>query len=116
MTGRPIVRLTCATLLLLSAAGAGSAAQAQGGTSLSIVVQNGQFSPQQLRTVAGSPVTLKVTNLDATPVEFASSTLRVDRMISPNTGVTMQIGALPRGRYTFFDLAHAGTQGTLVLD
>ncbi|WP_162827180.1 cupredoxin domain-containing protein [Pseudolabrys taiwanensis] len=83
---------------------------------LGIVVQSRQFAPTQLRATADAPFTLKVTNLDANPIEFASAGLRVDRIVSPNTSVTIDVAALPRGRYTFVDVMHGSPQGVLILD
>jgi hypothetical protein len=102
-------------LAVLAAVLAAGSANAQKAT-LGVAVQNGQFSPQELHAPAGAPATLRITNLDTTPAEFSSSTLGVDRMITSNTSVVVTIRALPRGRYTFFDLAHTGAHGVLILD
>ena len=88
---------------------------AQQGT-LSVSVQGQKFQPQEVRAKAGEAITLKVTNNDATPIEFQSATLRADALVSPHTTAIVQVPALPRGRYSFFDLAHAGTQGVLILE
>ncbi len=111
------MRVTQVSLVtLLATLGVLPVASAQQAAQFTIVVQNGQFSPPQIRSPADAPFTLKVTNLGTAPVEFASSGMRVDRTISPNTSVTMQVGALRRGRYSFFDLAHAGTNGVLLME
>lgn len=103
------------SVAILAAAFAASAS-GEDAAQFTIVVQNGQFAPPQIRSTADAPFTLKVTNLDAAPVEFAIAGMRVDRMISPHTSVTMQIGALRRGRYSFSDVAHAATRGALIID
>jgi hypothetical protein len=59
---------------------------------------------------------LRVKNLDPNPVEFTSATLRVDRLISPNTSVYIQVGNLRPGRYTFSDVAHSATHGVLIVE
>lgn len=90
-------------------------AVAQQTSTINVSARDGQFSPAQLQGTADRPFTLKVTNLGTRPVEFTSAMLRVDRMISPKTSVAIKIGALPRGRYTFFDIANAGAHGALIL-
>jgi hypothetical protein len=82
---------------------------------IDVVVQNGQFQPSKVTVQADSPFVLRVKNLDPNPVEFASSMLNVDRLISPNTSVYIQIGTLRSGRYTFTDVAHSGTDGVLIV-
>jgi len=107
---RRVILLTIGLLAMLSPA----AAIAQ--QPLGIVIQNRQFAPAQLRGTANAPFTLKVTNLDANPVEFASAGMRVDRIISPDTSVVIDVPALPRGRYTFVDVRQGRPHGVLVLD
>lgn len=89
---------------------------AQQTTPVNIMFQNGQFAPAQVRATADAPFTLKVTNLDLTPLEFASAGLRIDRMISPRTSVLIDVDARSRGRYTFVDAAHGATHGVLILE
>lgn len=111
MRPRQVILLTIvlsATMLSPSAAPAQQA--------LGIVVQSRQFAPTQLRATADAPFTLKVTNLDANPIEFASAGMRVDRIVSPNTSVLIDVAALPRGRYTFVDVMHGWPQGVLIVD
>ena len=102
------------TIVLLAMMLSPVAATAQ--RALGIVMQNRQFSPTQLHVTADAPFTLKVTNLDANPVEFASAGLRVDRIVSPNTSVLIDVAALRRGRYTFVDVMHGWPQGVLIVD
>ncbi|MCK9908968.1 cupredoxin domain-containing protein [Microbacteriaceae bacterium K1510] len=109
MNPRQVILLTImlsATMLLPAAAQ----------QALGIVVQSRQFAPTQLHVTADAPFTLKVTNLDANPIEFASAGMRVDRIVSPNTSVLIDVAALPRGRYTFVDVMHGWPQGVLIID
>jgi uncharacterized protein (DUF2141 family) len=100
--------LAAACALVLSA----SAAQAQQAT-VTVSIKDQKFQPAAVRGMAGAPTTLRLMNLDATPVEVASATLHFDRLLSPNTGVTVQVPAMPPGRYVFFNVAHQQAQGTL---
>jgi hypothetical protein len=57
-----------------------------------------------------------VTNLDPTPAEFESKTLRIEKVIAAGATATMQVRALAAGRYRFFDDYHEDTtEGVLVV-
>jgi hypothetical protein len=101
--------------IVVAAAAATGSTHAQLSVPIDIIVQNGQFLPESITTPADSPFVLRVKNLDPNPVEFASSMLRVDRLISPNTSVYIQIGKLQPGRYTFNDVARSRTHGVLIV-
>jgi hypothetical protein len=112
------MRMTRAVLLtsiVAAAVAATSSTHAQLSTPIDIIVQNGKFLPDSITTPADSPFVLRVKNLDPNPVEFASSMLRVDRLISPNTSVYIQVGNLRPGRYTFTDVARSATHGVLIV-
>ena len=97
------------------AAAAVTGAHAQSGALITISIRNGQFSPAEASGSAGAPFSLRVQNYDTKPFEFASATLRVNTLVSPNSSETVQVSALPPGRYTFFDASRTAVQGTLVL-
>lgn len=80
-----------------------------------IAVQNHRFQPPQPQGAAGAPFKLQIKNLDTVPVEFSSPTLRVSALVSPHTSETVQVPALPPGRYSFVDLAHSATRGAMTL-
>ena len=96
-------------------AGAMKYANAQSNAPITISIRNGQFSPAEARGSAGAPFSLRVQNYDTKPFEFSSATLRVNALVSPNSSETVQVSALPPGRYTFFDASQSSTQGVLVL-
>jgi Cupredoxin-like domain len=104
-------RFAMAALLL--AAGA-LAAQAQE-TSLSISVKNHRFQPAELQAPANVPITLHVKNLDSTPMEFESVSLRVEKVVTPNSEGIVRLRPLSPGRYNFFDDFHQETNGVLVV-
>jgi cupredoxin-like protein len=104
-------RFAMAALLL--AAGA-LAAQAQE-TSLSISVKNHRFQPAELQAPANVPITLHVKNLDSTPMEFESVSLRVEKVVTPNSEGIVRLRPLSPGRYNFFDDFHQETNGALVV-
>ena len=92
-----------------------TAAQAQQGTSLSISVKNHRFQPAELSAPANVPITLLVKNLDPTPMEFESVSLRVEKVVTGNSEGIVRLRPLAPGRYNFFDDFHKETNGTLVV-
>lgn len=103
---------TFAAVLLVAAFG--TAAQAQDG-SLSISVKNHRFEPAELTAPANKPIVLKVKNLDPTPMEFESVTLRVEKVVVGNGEGIVRLRPLSPGRYKFFDDFHQETNGVLVV-
>jgi plastocyanin len=102
-----------APLVLLAA----PPASAQDATTLQLSIKNNRFEPAEIKAPAGKPLTLKVKNLDATPEEFESKTLRVEKIIAGNGEATIQLRALQPGRYKFFGEYHESTaQGVLVVE
>jgi plastocyanin len=92
-------------------------ASAQDAASLQLSIRNHRFEPAELKAPAGKALTLKVKNLDATPEEFESKTLRVEKIIAGNGEATIQLRALQPGRYKFFGEYHESTaQGVLVVE
>jgi len=91
------------------------AAQAQPSASLSINVKNHQFQPAELQAPANVPITLRVKNLDPTPMEFESVSLRVEKVVTGNGDGIIRLRPLSPGRYNFFDDFHQQTNGVLVV-
>ena len=61
------------------------------------------FSPAEITVPSGKRLILMVHNGDATPAEFESSTLNVEKVISPGREATVRLGPLEPGRYPFVD-------------
>ena len=89
-----------------------SAAEA---VTIEISVKNHRFQPSEIRGPANVPIILRVKNLDGTPMEFESVSLRVEKVIVGNGEGVIRLRALAPGRYNFFDDFHQETQGTLVI-
>jgi plastocyanin len=68
-----------------------------------------RFQPAEARAPAGKPITIVINNLDATPAEFESKTLRVEKVVAGGGTITVQIRPLAAGRYRFFDDYHEDT-------
>ena len=90
---------------------------AQEAITLQISIKNHRFSPSELKAPANSPVTLAVRNLDPTPEEFESRTLRVEKVVAGNSEITIQLRPLSPGRYRFYgDFNQATAQGALIAE
>src|SRR5262245_1719468 len=81
-----------------------------------ISVKDHKFDPPELQAPAGKPIVLRVKNLDPTPMEFESKSLKVEKVLSGNSEVVVNIRAQKAGRYEFFDEFHEKTtRGFLVV-
>ncbi len=84
--------------------------------SVVISVKDHRFQPSQISAPANRPISIKVKNLDATPMEFESVSLRVEKVIAPGSEGVVNVRALAPGRYEFFDDFHQETRGVLVVE
>jgi hypothetical protein len=64
---------------------------------------------------ANVPITLRVKNLDSTPMEFESVSLRVEKVVTPNSEGVIRLRPLAPGRYNFFDDFNQEANGVLVV-
>ena len=93
----------------------GGPSRAQEPATVEISVKGQRFQPTEIHAPANRPVVLRVKNLDATPVEFESVSLRVEKVVAPGTQGVVNIRPLAPGQYEFFDDFHRETRGTLVV-
>jgi heme/copper-type cytochrome/quinol oxidase subunit 2 len=101
-----------AALAVTFAAGAVFAA---GEPEFSLTLENHKFTPNRLEVPAGKKVKLLVENKDATPAEFESETLKVEKVIAGKAKATVFVGPLKPGEYKFADEYNEKTaNGTLV--
>ena len=91
------------------------AVNAQQSASVSISAKDHRFQPAQLSAPLNRPLSIKVKNLDTTPMEFESVSLRVEKVIAPGSEGTVNVRALAPGRYEFFGDFHPETRGTLTV-
>jgi hypothetical protein len=101
--------------IALAAALSAVPAAAQQGASLSISVKNHQFQPAQISAPANVSITLTVKNLDPTPMEFESVSLRVEKVVTGGGTGIIRLRPLSPGSYKFFDDFHQQTNGVLVV-
>ena len=100
-------------LLLIGALIAPAAAQAP--VDLTVSIKNHKFQPAELRAPANVPIVLHVKNLDSTPMEFESVTLRVEKVVTGNGEGVIRLRPLSPGRYNFFDDFNQQATGVLVV-
>ena len=84
-------------------------------TTLQITVESHRFSPAELRAPANKPIVIVIKNNDATPMEFESVSLRVEKIIAAKGQGSVRVRALSPGRYEFFDDFNQSTRGTLTV-
>jgi hypothetical protein len=89
-------------------------ADAQEAVALQTSIKNHRFQPSELKAPANRSVTLTVRNLDPTPEEFESNTLRVEKVVAGNSEITLNFRPLAPGRYRFYgDFNEATAQGAI---
>ena len=93
-----------------------STLRAQEAAAVQISVKDHRFDPAEIKAPAGKPFTLRVKNLDATPMEFESQALRVEKVIAGNGEATINVRAQKAGRYDFFDDFNHKAHGVLVVE
>jgi plastocyanin len=82
---------------------------------LEVKHQNSRFEPSQLAVPAHAAFKLRVTNADASAIEFESFELHRERVVQPGETVTVYVPALEPGSYPFFDDFHRDTpQGAII--
>ena len=99
-------------LAALGGAGLDAPAVAQ---EFSLTIRNHKFEPQEIRVPANKRVSIIVNNEDATPEEFDSTALKVEKVIPGKSKGLVRIGPLTPGRYEFIGEFHAETAKGVVI-
>jgi plastocyanin domain-containing protein len=82
---------------------------------ITLTIENHKFSPARIEIPAGQKVRLMVENKDATPEEFDSSDLRIEKVIPGKSKAPIFVGPLKAGEYKFMGEFNASTaQGVIV--
>jgi plastocyanin domain-containing protein len=66
-----------------------------------ISIENHKFTPERIEVPAGQKVKLLVENKDATPEEFESSVMKIEKVIPGKSKATIFVGPLKAGEYKF---------------
>src|SRR5262245_56948066 len=105
------MRRLCSTLLLLLltclvlTAGLADAQDLE----IPVVIEKNRFQPSEIKVKAGTAFVLVITNKDATPEEFESKELRIEKVIPPGKTLKIRVRALKPGTYQFVGEYHETT-------
>ncbi|MGH6810828.1 MAG: cupredoxin domain-containing protein [Methylocella sp.] len=80
-------------------------------------IKDHRFRPAEFKVPANTPITLVIRNLDPTPDEFESKTLRVEKIVVGNSEITIRLRLLAPGRYRFYgDFNEATAEGAIIVE
>jgi len=82
-----------------------------------LVIKNHVYQPDVLKVPADTKFRLIVHNQDATPEEFESTDFNREKIVLPNSSITVYVGPLRAGNYGFFGDFHQSTaKGRLIVE
>jgi heme/copper-type cytochrome/quinol oxidase subunit 2 len=82
-----------------------------------LTIKNHRYEPTTLKVPADTKIRIKIGNNDSTPEEFESSEFNREKIVMPNSSITVFVGPLTAGKYGFFGDFHQDTaQGTLIAE
>ena len=82
-----------------------------------LTIKDHRFTPAEIKVPANQRVAITVVNQDATPEEFDSSALKVEKVIAGNSKGVVRIGPLKPGRYPFIgEYNEATAKGVVVAE
>lgn len=82
-----------------------------------LALQNHRYVPNELRIPANTRVKLEIVNKDPTPEEFESVDFPAEKIVMPNSSISVFVGPLKPGRYGFYGEFHQPTaKGTLIVE
>jgi hypothetical protein len=99
----------------LALAVSGLATMTAAAQEFNLVIRNHKFEPEEIRVPAGKRVSIYVSNEDATPEEFDSPALKVEKVIPGKSKGLVRIGPLAPGRYEFIGEFNADTAKGVVI-
>lgn len=106
-----------APIVLLAALAAPRASVAATLPEFTLVLENHQFTPAELKVPAGTKIRLVVVNRDPSPEEFESYDFNREKIVPAGGRILLYVGPLRPGRYRFFGEFHQATaHGALVAE
>ena len=82
-----------------------------------LTIKDHRFTPAEIKVPANQRVMLTVVNEDATPEEFDSSALKVEKVVAGKSKGVVRIGPLKPGRYPFIgEYNEATAKGVVVAE
>ena len=76
---------------------------------LTLTIKDHKFTPSEIKVPANKRVILTVVNDDATPEEFDTKLLKVEKVVAGKSKGIVRIGPLKPGRYPFVGEYHEST-------
>ena len=84
---------------------------------VTLTIKDHKFSPSELKLAAGKRHTITVVNADATPEEFESHALKVEKVVPGKSKGVVRIGPLKAGKYPFVGEYHEDSaKGTITVE
>ena len=80
-----------------------------------LTIKDHKFTPTELKVPANQRVEITVINDDATPEEFESKPIKVEKVIPGKSKGVVRIGPLKPGRYPFVGEFHEATAKGVVI-
>jgi plastocyanin len=82
-----------------------------------VTIKDHKFTPAEIKVPANKRVEITVINDDATPEEFESKPMKVEKVIPGKSKGVVRIGPLKAGRYPFVGEFHESTaKGTVIAE
>ena len=82
-----------------------------------LTLENGRFSPEELRVKAGSPFMLVITNKDPKDEEFEIESLKIEKVVPAGRTRRVKMPGLRPGVYRFIgEYTQATAKGRLVAE
>jgi plastocyanin len=84
---------------------------------VTISIKDHKFEPAEVKVPAGKALKLTVNNLDATPEEFESKPLKIEKVIAGKSSAVIRVKPLAKGTYKFFGEYNEKTaQGVIIAE
>jgi len=80
-----------------------------------LTIKDHRFTPAEVIVPANQRVTITVVNEDATPEEFESNPMKVEKVIAGKSKGLVRVGPLKPGRYPFIGEYHEATAKGVVI-
>lgn len=92
-------------------------ARAADAPSYTLTLKDHRYQPSELRIPANTRIKLELINQDPSPEEFESDDFPAEKIVMPNSRISLFIGPFKPGRYRFYGDFHQPTaQGVLVVE
>ena len=110
--GRRLLAVITAVFVALCV---GGPALAEDPANIDVTIKDHRFVPAEIHVPSGKRVVLTVKNEDATPEEFDSTALQIEKVIVGGHYATIRLRPLGPGRFPFMGEFHSDTaQGVVI--